>query len=164
VDVEGEHLAQTLRRAAEHRGAAFVEIFQNCKIFNDGVFEYATDKAMKADHILYLEHGQPLLFGKDRNKALRLNGLDAEIVEFPTGSPPSAVLNHDERAERPALARLLAGLAGPVFPECLGVFRNIAQSTFEQELKLQATTGPHSSLPSVDDLFASEDTWTVDEK
>lgn len=164
VDVEGEHLAQTLRRAAEHHGAAFVEIYQNCKIFNDGVFEYATDKAMKGDHVLYLEHGQPLLFGKDRNKAIRLNGLEPEVVKCSDGSPPAGVLLHNERAKRPAQARLLAGLAGPDFPECLGIFRSISHSTFEQELTLQATTGPHSSTRSVDDLFTSEDTWKVDEK
>jgi 2-oxoglutarate ferredoxin oxidoreductase subunit beta len=162
VDVDGEHLAQTLRRAAAHRGAAFVEIYQNCKIFNDGVFEYATDKATKADSVLYLEHGRPLLFGKDRGKALGLNRFDLEVVDLAGGAIPNGVPVHDEHAERPVLARLLAGLTGPEFPECLGVFRSVARDTFDHELTLQATTGPHLAGATVDDLFASDDTWTVE--
>ncbi len=117
---------------------------------------------MKADHVLFLEHGQPLLFGKDRNKGIRLAELDAQIVEIHGESVPPDILVHDERAERPALARLLAGLTGPDFPECMGVFRSISRSTFDQDLTLQATTGPHSSDRSVNDLFRSDDTWRVD--
>src|SRR6185503_13125338 len=67
IDVDINHLTETLKRAASHKGTAFVEIYQNCKIFNDGVFDYTTDKSVKADNALYLEHGKPLLFGKDRN-------------------------------------------------------------------------------------------------
>src|SRR5438045_3083326 len=74
VDVDVQHLTATLHRAAAHKGTAFVEIYQNCKIFNDGVFEYATDKSIKADNTLHLEHGKPLIFGKDRNNGIRLNG------------------------------------------------------------------------------------------
>ena len=72
IDVDIKHLTETLQRAAAHKGTAFVEVYQNCKIFNDGVFEYATDKSVKADNMLYLEHGKPLIFGKDRNKGIRL--------------------------------------------------------------------------------------------
>src|ERR1700738_3456813 len=61
VDVDTSHLTETLKRAAAHQGTAFVEIYQNCKIFNDGVFEYATDKSIKADNVLHLHHGRPLL-------------------------------------------------------------------------------------------------------
>ncbi len=71
-----KHLTETLQRAAAHKGAAFVEVYQNCNIFNDGVFDYATDKSIKADNALYLEHGKPLIFGKDRNKGIRLNHQD----------------------------------------------------------------------------------------
>src|SRR5213596_1237322 len=76
IDVDINHLTETLRRAAAHKGTAFVEIYQNCKIFNDGVFEYATDKAIKADSVIYLEQGRPILFGKDRNHGIRLNGFE----------------------------------------------------------------------------------------
>src|SRR6266545_4164118 len=80
IDVDVNHLTETLRRAAAHKGAAVVEVYQNCKIFNDGVFDYATDKSTKANNALMLEHGKPMLFGKDRNKGIRLLGLTPEVV------------------------------------------------------------------------------------
>src|SRR5437588_6397485 len=82
VDVDINHLTQTLKRASEHKGTAFIEIYQNCKIFNDGVFEYATDKSIKADNTLHLEHGKPLIFRKDRSHGIRLHGLDPEVVRL----------------------------------------------------------------------------------
>src|SRR5438874_5132862 len=85
VDVDINHLTETLRRAANHHGTAFIEIYQNCKIFNDGVFDYATDKSIKADNTLYLEHRKPLTFGKDRNEGIRLNSLDPEVATLGTG-------------------------------------------------------------------------------
>src|SRR5581483_2797892 len=85
LDVDVAHLGEVLERAAAHRGSAFVEVYQNCKIFNDGVFEYATDKGMKADATVYLEHGRPLIFGPDRNKGLRLNGFEPEVVSLGNG-------------------------------------------------------------------------------
>src|SRR5262249_37026195 len=108
IDVDGKHLADTLKRAAAHPGSAFVEIYQNCKIFNDGVFEYATDLGVKADNVLYLEHGQPLLYGKDRNLGLRLNGLRLQTIERNGNGLPHDALTHDESAADPALATLLA--------------------------------------------------------
>src|SRR5256885_1704525 len=104
VDVDINHLTQTLRRASEHKGTAFIEIYQNCKIFNDGVFEYATDKSIKADNTLFLEHGKPLIFGKDRNKGIRLNGLDPEVVTLGNGINVDDLVIHDERAEEPTMA------------------------------------------------------------
>src|SRR5260370_1021246 len=108
VDVDVAHLTETLRRAAAHKGSAFVEVYQNCKIFNDGVFEYATDKGIKADNTLYLEHRKPLIFGKDRNKGIRLHGLDPEVVTLTNGITVDDLLIHDERAEEPSLAYLLS--------------------------------------------------------
>src|SRR5204863_4862962 len=85
IDVDINHLTQTLRRANAHRGTAFIEVYQNCKIFNDAVFEYATDKRDKADNTIYLEHGKPLLFGKDRNQGIRLTGLNPEVARLGNG-------------------------------------------------------------------------------
>src|SRR5437764_7888542 len=107
LDVDVQHLTETLKRAAHHKGSAFVEVYQNCKIFNDGVFEYATDKTVKADNALFLEHGKPLIFGKDRNKGIRLNGLSPEVVEVGKDCGPDDLLIHDETAEEPSLAYLL---------------------------------------------------------
>lgn len=159
IDTDGDHMAAVLQRAAAHRGSAFVEIYQNCKIFNDGVFEYASDRSTKADAVLYLEHGRPLLFGKDRHRALRLRGLDVEIVES-NGQVPADVLVHDESAPRTTLAQLLAGLSGPDYPECLGVFRRVTRPTFEDHLLDSA--GSTVDPPQLKDLFTLEDTWKVE--
>src|SRR5262249_50867911 len=155
--MDGEHLAATLRRAATHNGSAFVEIYQNCKIFNDGVFEYVTDKMTKADNALYLEHGRPLLFGKDRTKALVFNGFDPLAVELDDRAETDGLPVHDEQAPRPTLAQILAGLGGPEFPECFGVFRSVERPAFEPAL----TAGPRLHGSGIADVFASDDTWKV---
>src|SRR5271166_1543222 len=137
VDVDINHLTETLRRASAHKGTAFVEIYQNCKIFNDGVFEYATDKSVKADNNLYLEHGKPLIFGKDRSKGIRLHGLDPEVVTVGNGITADDLLIHDERAEEPSLAYLLSRMVYPRFPECIGVFRCVERLTYEDMISRQ---------------------------
>ncbi len=109
------------RVTAAHKGTAFVEIYQNCKIFNDGVFEYATDKSVKADNALFLEHGKPMIFGKDRNKGIRLNGITPEVVEIGKDCAIDDLLIHDEKAEQPTLSYLLSRMVHPEFPECIGV-------------------------------------------
>ena len=162
VDVDVQHLTATLKRASEHRGTAFVEIYQNCKIFNDEVFNYATDKSIKADNTLYLEHGKPLLFGKDRSKGIRLNGLDPEVVTLGSGITVDDLLIHDEKAEEPSLAYLLSRMVYPEFPECVGTFRAVERPTYDglvnrQIADLQKTKGKGK----LEDLFASEDTWVV---
>src|SRR5499427_2819462 len=86
VDTDIHHLTDILKRASAHKGTAFVEIYQNCKIYNDGVFEYATDKSVKADNLLYLEHGQPLVFGTDDTSGIRLHGLRPEVVTLTNGT------------------------------------------------------------------------------
>ena len=110
--------------AAEHKGTSFVEIYQNCNIFNDGAFEDATDKDVRADRMLYLEHGKPMIFGKDRDKGIRLNGLKPEVVELgKDGITEADILVHDETREDPTLAFLLSRMDYPEFPVPVGVFR-----------------------------------------
>jgi 2-oxoglutarate ferredoxin oxidoreductase subunit beta len=170
IDVDVQHMVATLQRAAAHRGSAFVEIYQNCKIFNDGVFEYATEKSVKADNILYLEHGKPMLFGKDRNKGIRLNGLKPEVVEVGKTCPLDDVLVHDELTEVPTLAYLLSRFShdtGPnasnPFPEPVGVFRTIRKPTYEELLEGRiADAVAKRGKGKIEDLFKAEDVWTVE--
>jgi 2-oxoglutarate ferredoxin oxidoreductase subunit beta len=165
VDVDINHLAETLRRAALHKGSAFVEVYQNCKIFNDGVFEYASDKSVKADTTLYLEHGKPLIFGKDRNKGIRLHGLDPEVVTIGNGITVDDLLIHDEKAEEPSLAYLLSRMVHPAFPECMGVFRCVSRPTYDELLNKQIEDVVRSKgKGKLEDLFASDDTWVVPAK
>src|SRR6266480_4242068 len=162
ADVDVNHLTETLRRAAAHKGSAFIEIYQNCKIFNDGVFEYATDKSIKADNALYLEHGKPLIFGKDRNKGIRLHTLDPEVVTVGNGINVDDLLIHDEKAEEPSLAYLLSRMVYPRFPECVGVFRFVQRPTYHELLiKHIDNIVKAKGRGKLEELFASEDTWVV---
>jgi 2-oxoglutarate ferredoxin oxidoreductase subunit beta len=162
VDVDINHLTETLRRAAAHKGTAFVEIYQNCKIFNDMVFEYATDKSVKADNTLYLEHGKPMIFGKDRNRGIRLNNLTPEIVTLGGGIGVDDLLIHDEKAQEPTLAYLLSRFVHPEFPECIGVFRAVEQPTYEDELNQQIDEViKKKGRGKLEELFDAEDVWTV---
>jgi 2-oxoglutarate ferredoxin oxidoreductase subunit beta len=164
IDVDIHHLTETLKRAAAHKGTAFIEIYQNCPIFNDGVYEYATDKSIKADNTLYLEHGKPLVFGKDRNKGIRLHGLDPEVVTLGNGITMDDLLIHDEKAEEPSLAYLLSRMVYPRFPECVGVFRAVQRATYDEQLNKQIEDVIKSSKGrgKLEDLFASDDTWVVE--
>jgi 2-oxoglutarate ferredoxin oxidoreductase subunit beta len=165
VDVDVNHLTETLRRAAAHKGSAFVEIYQNCKIFNDGVFDYATDKSIKAENTLFLEHGKPLIFGKDRTKGVRLHGLDPEVVTLGNGITVDDLLIHDERADEPSLAYLLSRMVYPRFPECIGVFRAVERPTYDDLLNGQIEQVIKSKgRGKLEDLFASDDTWVVEAK
>ncbi len=163
LDVDINHLSDTLRRAAAHHGTAFVEVYQNCVVFNDGVFEYATDKSVKADNTLYLEHGKPLIFGKDRNKGIRLNGLEPEIVNLGNGVPVDDLLIHDEKAEEPSLAYLLSRMVHPRFPECFGVFRNVERPVYDDLLNKQIEDVIKAKgKAKLEDLFQSDDIWVVE--
>lgn len=159
IDVDVNHMSDVLEKAAAHEGAAFVEIYQNCKIFNDGVFEYATDTTMKSDSVIYLEHGRPLLFGKERNQGLRLNGFEPEAVTLSHGITIDDILIHDEKATEPTLAFLLSRLAGPAFPECLGVFRSVQRPTFEQQLEESVQLG--EPMCKLESWLAGDESWVV---
>ena len=105
-----------LKRAAEHKGTAFVEVYQNCNIFNDGALDYATDSDTKADTTLELEHGKPLIFGKNRDKGIRLNGMDPEVVELGKGITEDDLLFHDEKAPEPSWPTCSAACGTRSFP------------------------------------------------
>jgi 2-oxoglutarate ferredoxin oxidoreductase subunit beta len=163
LDVDIHHLTETLRRAAAHKGTAFIEIYQNCKIFNDGVFEYATEKSTKPDNTLYLEHGKPLIFGKDRNKGIRLHGLDPEVVTLGSGITADDLLIHDEKAEEPSLAYLLSRMVYPRFPECIGVYRCVERPTYDDMVNKQIEDSQRTKgRGKLDELFSSDDTWVVE--
>lgn len=163
IDVNVKHLAATLKRAADHKGAAFVEIYQNCNIYNDGAFEYATDKETKDDTVLALEHGRPLTFGKNRDKGIRLNGFVPEVVTLGDGITEDDLLFHDEKAEDASLAYLLSRMHYPDFPEPIGVFRCVEKPTYEDCLDEQVRAAVESQgVGRLEDLLADGDTWVVD--
>jgi 2-oxoglutarate ferredoxin oxidoreductase subunit beta len=162
IDVNIKHLGAVLKRAADHRGTSFVEVYQNCNVFNDGAFDYATDRATKADTTLELEHGKPLIFGKNREKGIRLNGMTPEVVELGKGITEDDLLFHDERAPEPSLAYLLSRFRHPEFPEPIGVFRAVDKPRYDELLNKQiADVKAAKGEGDLMKLFNSGDTWSV---
>jgi 2-oxoglutarate ferredoxin oxidoreductase subunit beta len=160
IDVEAKHLQAIIRRAHEHSGAAFVEILQNCNIFNDGAFESLTDKDRKADTQLILEHGQPLIYGKNRDKGIRLRGHSLEAVGLGDTVTESDLIVHDETDQ--GLAFLLSQIGPPEFPAPVGVFRAVSRPTYEQMMMDQVMTAKQrTGEGNLEHLLHHGDTWTV---
>ena len=167
VDVDINHLSATLMRAAAHRGSAFVEVYQNCTIFNDAVFGYATDKSVKNDNLLFLEQGRPMVFGKDRNKGIRLQGLTPEVVSLSSGITTDDLLIHDERADTPTLAYLLSQMVHVPgegsFPEAVGVLRAVNRPTHHDLVEGQiAAARSKQGRGDLQALLTGDETWTVE--
>jgi 2-oxoglutarate ferredoxin oxidoreductase subunit beta len=159
VDVEQKHLGETLKRAHNHRGAAFVEILQNCNIFNDGAFNDLTDKAIKADHQLVLENGKPLIFGKNRDKGIRMNGQRAEVVTLGDGVTEKDLVVHDETNR--ALAFMLANFEPPM-PAPIGVFYSASRTVYDAAMNEQLAEAKAKQGPGdIAALLKRGDVWTV---
>ena len=159
IDVNQKTLVNVLKRAHAYRGTSFVEILQNCIVYNDGIFDNLTDKATAADHQLWVEHGQPLLFGKEQDKGLRLKPgkLALEVVQLGRDDiTEQDILVHDETDEM--LATLLAKLNGPDMPTPLGVLYCQLGTPFAQT----QTAAKTDKLADLDTLFRKGPTWTVD--
>jgi 2-oxoglutarate/2-oxoacid ferredoxin oxidoreductase subunit beta len=163
IDVEPKHLEYVLKRAAEHKGSAFVEIYQNCNVFNDGAFENFTAKDVKVDRQVVLEHGKPLLFGAEKKKGIRLNNLNPEVVEVgKDGVTEKDILVYDEKQESGALAYLMSRLDLPEFPMPIGVFRSVQRPTYDELVREQITSA--QAKRGKGDIFAllkQGETWTV---
>jgi 2-oxoglutarate ferredoxin oxidoreductase subunit beta len=166
LDVEGAHMGGVIKAAAEHKGSCFVEIYQNCPVFNDGAYTFLTDKAVKVDALLRMEHGKPLLFGKDNKKGIRFNGQTAELEVVTVGEngvTEKDVLVHDAKREDPTMAFMLANLSmKPGFPTPIGVFRDVKRPTAE-ELTWDMINAAKSKKGDVDvaKLMAGNDTWQI---
>jgi 2-oxoglutarate ferredoxin oxidoreductase subunit beta len=164
VDVFQQHLKDTLKQAAAHRGSAFVEILQNCNIFNDGAFKDQTDKEARSENVIQLEHGKPLIYGKNRDKGLRLKGFDLEIVQLGNGITEKDLLVHDAHHPRAAYAFLLAHMEHrPGFPTPIGVLRSSDELPRYEDVandQIQAVIAKKGK-GNLDKLLHAGDTWTV---
>ncbi len=161
IDIDSAHLQSVLRRAAEHKGTAFVEIYQNCNVFNDGAWESLTDKAVKSDRILVLEHGKPLIFGKERKKGIRMRpDMSPEVIEI--DGDTSGVLIHDETRPQEGYHFMLSRLRAPDFPQPIGVVRAVREPTYDE---LVTEQGRAASLQrgeaDLGKLLHSGETWVV---
>lgn len=161
VDTDLPTLGNVLKRAAEHPGTAFVEIYQNCNIFNDGAYEALTDKATRDDARLMLEHGQPLVFGKNRDKGIRLRGLEPEVVKLNEVAASELVV-HDETAPHSGLAFFLAQFDAPAFPVPLGVFRAVTAPVYEALANEQsAAAREQKGNGDLASLLAGQNSWSI---
>jgi len=162
VDVDPQHLQGVLKRMAEHKGSAVVEIYQNCNVFNDGAFDPLTNKATKNDTTVRLEHGKPLIFGADGRKGIRLNGLRPEVVTIgENGITEADLLVWDEKA--PAALSFLMADPGPDLPVPLGIFRAVERPVHhELELAQQNAVRMQRGEADIEKLLHAGDTWTIE--
>src|SRR3954453_3315318 len=165
VDIDVKHLGSIVSAAAHHKGISFVEVYQNCNIFNDGAFEYFAERSVRSDNMIYLEHGKPMVFGKNRDKGIRMNGAHPEVVQLgsETGLNENDLLVHDIYLKDPSVAFMLARMEYPKFPQPVGIFRAAERATYEDMMEDQieaaiAKTGPGS----LENLINSGDMWTVE--
>jgi 2-oxoglutarate/2-oxoacid ferredoxin oxidoreductase subunit beta len=162
VDVFLPHLKETLNAAAQHPGTAYIEIYQNCNIFNDKAFTYMTEKDQRDDHTLYLKQGEPLVFGKNQDKGLRMNGVELEIVQLGEGLTADDCLVWDATRPNPAFAMLMAQALPPHFPTPIGVFRDVEAPAYEDGVRAQVEHQIQAKgKGTLEGLLYSGDLWEV---
>lgn len=163
VDVFQAHLKETLKRAAAHKGSAYVEILQNCNIFNDGAWTNLTERDARSEHVIQVEHGKPLVFGKNRDKGIRRKGLELEVVTLGDGITEADLVVHDETNPNPAYAFLLSRTDSlEDFPTPIGVLRSIDAPRYEDLVtaQIQAVQGQRGK-GDLGKLLRAGDTWEV---
>ena len=159
IDFNTKHLTETLTRAAQHKGTSFVEVYQNCNVFNDGVWDYMKDKTVKDDNAIVLQHGKPMVFGKDLDKGIRSNGFQPEIV----AADHPDVMVHDENERDPTRAFWLSRMRHPEFPEPIGVFRSVSRSTYDSQINQQVDAAiEERGDGDLRSLLNSGETWVVE--
>jgi 2-oxoglutarate ferredoxin oxidoreductase subunit beta len=165
TDVSLKQMPGILARAKDHSGTSFVEILQNCIVYNDGVWDPLTDKATKEESQIHVEHGQPLLYGKDNDKGLRLKNDGSLALEAVTigedGVTEAEILVHDETNS--TLAMLLSGMEPPHFPKAMGVlFCDPAPAHDDHILGLVADAQSEGKTANLNDTLRKGHTWTVE--
>jgi len=163
IDSDIHHMQAILKRAAEHKGTAFVEVLQNCVVFNDGAHDSISDKDLRDDNRMILEHGKPLVFGKERNKGIRMRGFEPEVVTIgKNGISEADLMVHDESSPNGGLAFFLSQFTAPL-PVPLGVFRAVEAPVYETlNTQLHADARERKGQGTLEKLLYSGDTWTID--
>ena len=164
LDRDPEHLRLVIKSAFEHKGTSFIEIYQNCNIFNDGTFFQYTEKETKADNTVFLEHGEPLVFGAERDKGIQLNGFQPEVVNLTDGKYTiDDLIVHDQYTENPTLAEFLAGMSStPDMPHPMGIFRSVQHPCYEDLMTNQIRTAKErTGEGDLEALLNDGETWTV---
>jgi len=163
IDIDPKRMVDVLLAAEEHEGTSLVEILQNCVIFNDKVFANVTDKSVKLDMQLWLEHGKPMIFGKDNNKGIVLNNLQLGVVTIgENGITEADILVHDAHCQNDILHNMLVNMSAPEFPVAFGVIRSIKAKPFDQSVWEQIEESKEAvKYNSVNDLLNGGVTWEI---
>lgn len=165
MDRDPKHLQQMLMRSHQHKGSSFLEIYQNCNIFNDGAFEIFTEKGSKPAETIYLESGKPLIFGAKQNKGIRLDGLRPVVVDLDNGATAESLWIHDEKDFYKAqiLVRMFDDPNLDVhLPRPFGVFYETDRPCYEEMLNLQIREVIESKGPGdLNKLLRGRETWTI---
>ncbi len=165
MDRDPKHLKEMLHRCHQHKGTSFVEIYQNCNIFNDGAFFAFTDKATKSDTCVFMQHDQPLIFGKESQKGIRINDLRPEIVDLNDGQYTADDLwVHDEHDifKASMLTRFFDDPTQPdALPRPFGVIYQEDRPTYESQLFSQLDKATSAKEMDLDAMIAGPKTWTI---
>ncbi|MDP2235168.1 MAG: 2-oxoacid:ferredoxin oxidoreductase subunit beta [Bacteroidales bacterium] len=164
LDTNPKGMTAVFMEAAKHKGTSLVEIMQNCVIFFNKAHELITSRETRDDNQLQIEHGKPLIFGKEKNKGIILKGTRLEVVTIgENGVTEADLLVHDQYEKDPGVHMMIARMMPPEFPVALGVIRSVAAETFEQSMMDSiAYEKEHSSIKTVDEMLNSGGTWTIE--
>ncbi len=163
IDTDIKHSVVMLEEAGKHEGTSIVEVLQNCVIYNDKTHNAITDKAFSQDRTIKLEHGKPMIFGKERNKGLVLEGLELKVVTIgENGITEDDILVHNAECDDITLHLKLADMEYPEYPVALGVIRSVKAPVYDQDVEEQlAAVQEKSNVKSFTDLIHSGDVWDV---
>jgi 2-oxoglutarate ferredoxin oxidoreductase subunit beta len=161
LDAHVKHLGATLKRAADHKGTSLVEVYQNCNVFNDGAMAYAQERKQRANNVIELEHGKPLIYAGGE-KGIRLVGTHLEVVNT-ADVPADDLLIHDEKDPNPSIQMMMARMRYPEMPEPIGVYRAVeGVPTYDDQINSQVTEATDLlGQGDLDTLFNTGDTWQV---
>ena len=164
IDVNMALTHDVMVEGESFKGTSIIEILQNCVIFNDKTHGYYTDKAEKLNRQLVLKHGEKMIYGKDRDKGIMLDGMTLKAVVIgENGVTEDDILVHDAHQESPFLHWMLINMSGPEFPVALGVIRSVDGTVYEEKMVQQIEEQKiKSNIKTMNDLLYSGSTWTID--
>jgi 2-oxoglutarate ferredoxin oxidoreductase subunit beta len=163
IDKDLKTSVDIFKEAANHDGASVVEVLQNCVIYNDKTHEIITDKNVIEDRTIFLEHGKPMIFGKNRNKGLKLNGSEIEVVTInENGVTEKDILVHDATTENNMIHLKLVNMEYPLYPVAIGVIRKVKAAVYEKDIENQISEVQNKTkIKSFIDLAKEGDVWEV---
>ncbi len=160
IDSNVKLSTEVYKQAALHEGASVVETLQNCVIFNDGVHKQLTDRETRDDCLIILRQGEPMIFGKNMDKGLKLDGLKLKVVKLGNGTTEKDIIVHDAEENNPGMHTMLANMRNPGFPVALGVIRAVSAPTYDMAVKGQISkVQKNRQIKNVDELLRSGSTW-----